>query len=156
MLLPVQDVRGLPRSAEPEAEVVFALTSRSDEVDWVTPEALRATADRTPGLDFGLERLAVGAFLVREVKRIGDPLYGHLRRLGAVEDSDLALIPVRVRFRPAVEGRSGAVEIAATLVQPRSGRVVWFGTVEGEGSGPDDTAAIARAANNLARTLLPF
>ncbi len=156
MLLPVQGVRGVGRSVDPEAEVVFALTDRSDEVDWVTPDALRATAQRTPGMDFGLERLAVDVFLAREVKRIGDPLYGHLRRLGALEDSDLALIPIVVRFRPATEQRSGAIEIAATLVQPRSGRVLWFGIVQGEASGPEDPAALARAAQNLARTLLPF
>lgn len=156
MLLPVQDVRGLPRNAAAESEVVFALTDRSDEVDWATPERLRATAQRTPGLDFGLERLPVGVFLQREVRRIGDPLFGHLRRLGAVENSDLALIPIQVRFRPAVEGRSAAVEIAATLIQARTGRVVWFGIVEGQGSGPDDPAAVARAAQTLAQTLLPF
>lgn len=156
MLLPVQDVRGLPRNAAAEPEVVFALTDRSDEVDWVTPERLRATAQRTPGLDFGLERLPVGVFLTREVRRIGDPLFGHLRRLGAVENSDLALIPIQVRFRPAMEDRSAAVEIAATLIQARTGRVVWFGIVEGQGNGPDDPAAVARAAQTLAQTLLPF
>lgn len=156
MLLPVQDVRGLPRSADPEAEVVFALTDRSDEVDWITPDALRSTAERTPGLDFGLERLSVGVFMTREVERIGDPLYGHLRRMGAVENSDFALIPVMVRFRPETAEKHGAIEIAATLIQPRSGRVIWFGIVEGEASGPTDASGLARAANNLARTLLPY
>lgn len=156
MLLPVQDTRGLPRQNSAESEVVFALTERSDEVDWVTPEALRATAERTPGLDFGLERLPVGVFMQREVQRIGDPLYGHLRRLGAVENSDIALIPVQVRFRPGSVDQPGAIEIAATLIQARSGRVIWFGIVDGEASGPDDAAALARAANNLARTLLPY
>lgn len=155
MLLPVQSAPGLSRGA-PEAEVVFALTQRSDEVLWVEPADLRRMVQRTPGLDLTVDRLPVGMFLQAEVRRIGDPLYGYLRRLAAIADSDVALVPVQVRYRPETAERAGGVEIAAALIHARTGRVIWFGIVEGQEAAVDDPGAVASAAEQLARRIVPI
>jgi len=155
MMLPVQSQRGLG-GMDPEPEVVFALTARSSEVLWVEPEELRRVAQRTPGLDLAVDRLPVGIFLQAEVERVGDPLFGHLRRLSAITNADLAFIPVEVRYRAMAEDRPGAVEIAATLIHTRTGRVVWFGIVEGQDATTTDRAAVASAAERLAARIVPL
>jgi hypothetical protein len=163
MLYPVQALEGL--GAEIDAEVVFALTQRGGEVDWIRADAMRRALATSPGLDVKLEGLPVGVFMQTEVRRVGDPLFGYLRRMGALVDSDLALIPVLARQRPgsAVTPQSTPgtlinapyVEVAATVLNIRNGQVLWFGVVAGEGADPGDPRGLATAAEALARRLLP-
>lgn len=155
MVLPVQEVRGVPSSMRPESEVVFALEQRGAEVRWVLPDELRRMAARSPGVELPVENLPVGSFLRVEVQRVGDPLYGHLRRLGAMTGADVALLPIRIRFRPEADERPPAIEIAAALVNVRNGRVYWFGIVEGASGPADDPGTLASAADALARRLSP-
>lgn len=155
MVLPLQQTRGVPSSMRPESELVFALRERAPRVDWILPDRLREIAARTPGIDLSLENLPVGAFLQVEVQRVGDPLYGHLRRLGGLTGADLALLPIQVRFRSRTADMPPAMEIAASLVDVRSGRVYWFGIVDGAAGEADDPATLASAADALARTLTP-
>ena len=107
----------------------------------------------------------MGVFLQAEVSRVGDPLFGYLRRMGALMSSDFALIPVLARYRPESPGGAGvanapsrppAIEIAATLIAIRTGQVLWFGMVEGAPGAANDARTLATAADALSRRLLPF
>ena len=153
MVLPVQAVRGVP--GDLSAELVFALRERGPQVRWIVPDTLRAALARSPALDVPLEALPVGVFLRVQVNRLGDPMFGYLRRLNALTGAPLALIPVEVRYRAATPDRPGAVEMVAALVSAESGRVGWFGVVEGEAAAGTSPRAIASAADALARRLLP-
>ena len=82
---------------------------------------------------------------------MGDPLFGHLLRLGGVTGADVALIPVELKY-----GEGGAYNLAVALVGTRTGRVNWFGVVEGQGGDAGSPATMASIAEVLARTLLPF
>lgn len=153
MVFPLQLV-DLP--GDPEAELVFALENRRGTGSWTLPGALREAMDRSPTLDVPLDDLPVGVFLRAEVRRVGDPLYGIIRRAAAVTDADWALIPVAVRFRPgAGGGTAGTVAVTAAVVDVLSGRVLWIGTEEGDADTPEDPAGAARAMEALAARLLP-
>ena len=48
------------------------------------------------------------------------------------------------------------VEMTATLIDIRSGRVIWFGVVEGQPGRTGDFQIVASAVEALASTLLRF
>jgi len=127
MLFPAQSVRDLAEGMDAELELAFALTGRGSQVLWILPAEIRSALARSPGLQVPIDALPVGMFLQVEVDRVGDPLFGYLRRLGALTGADLALIPVEIRYRAAADTIPGATEIAATLLNVRNGRVYWFG-----------------------------
>lgn len=154
MVLPVQSTRGVPSAVQPDAELSYALQERGPEVRWILPDRLRELEARSPAIDLSVERLPVRVFLQAEVRRVGDPLYGHLRRIGGLAGADLALIPVLVSYRPEAPETSPAMEIAAALVNVRNGRVYWFGIVEGRSGGANDPGTLASAVAALARTVV--
>lgn len=165
MLLPAQDILGV--GGDPDAEIAFALQNRSDAIEWALPEELERIVGRSPTLGVNVHALAVGVFLQGEVRRIGDPLFRDLLQISALTGSQLALIPIQVRYRPAApadpdapegesqEPRVGAVEVVATLIETRGGNVLWFGILEGDPGAADDPAALASAADRLAQVLVP-
>lgn len=153
MLLPVQSAAGISSGIQPEAEIAFALQERAPQVRWILPDELRSDLARAPALGVPLENLPVGVFLQAEVQRVGDPLYGHLRRIAGLSGADVALIPVAVRHRPESPRQAGAVEIAAALVSARTGHVFWFAVVDGSPGTGDDPGAMASAADALARAV---
>jgi hypothetical protein len=152
MVLPAHNVTGLPEDPDPEIE--FALRSASQEVRWIFPGEIRAALRRSPGMGVDPDALAVGAFLQVEVERVGDPLFGELRRLGALTGAQVALLPVRVGHRRTTTEAPGAVEILGTLVHVRTGRVIWIGVVEGVPGEANDPRTLATAAEELAQTLV--
>lgn len=159
MVVPVQTARGVPTGIQPDAELEFALRERGSRVRWLFPDTLRRFTARNPGIDIALDRLPVGIFLRAQVEQVGDPLYGHLRRLGAITGAPLVLIPVRLRYRSEpvrVEERvlEPAMELSAALVHVRSGRVLWFGIVDGAPGGAGDPATLASTADALARAVV--
>ncbi|MFQ5536307.1 MAG: hypothetical protein ACE5GJ_02530 [Gemmatimonadota bacterium] len=151
MLLPVQQLLGVP--PEVDAELAFALESRSRDVDWILPARLERAVRGAPGIRTGVRGLGVGMFLRAEVRRVGDPLYGQLRRLAALVDAVAALVPIQAE---AVTTESGerALRVSAALIDVRTGRVMWFGVEEGETGEAGDPGALASMADALARTLL--
>ncbi|NIP57229.1 MAG: hypothetical protein GWM92_13940 [Gemmatimonadetes bacterium] len=153
MLLPVQSAAGISSGLQPEAEIAFALQERAPQVRWILPDELRSDLARAPALGVPLENLPVGVFLQAEVQRVGDPLYGHLRRIAGLSGADVALIPVAIRYRRDTPRRPGAVEIAAALVSARTGHVFWFAVVDGRPGSGDDPRAMASAADALARAV---
>ena len=152
MVFPVQFQAGVPGGVDPE--ITFALRTRGPEVAWIFSDELEAIVTRSPSVDTAVRGLAVSVFLSAEVRRIGDPLYGQLRRLGALTNSDIALIPVAIG--PGAQDADGelVVEIAATIVNVRSGQVIWFGIVGGRPGPVADFGLVASAVEELAETLL--
>lgn len=153
LLLPAQSVEAGVGSPDPE--LAFSIQERGGRVRWVLPSELRQALSRSPGVPSDPDRLPVGNFLRAEVRRVGDPLYGDLRRLGALVSAESALIPVAVRRREVGPEGEGVVEISAALVDIRSGRVHWFGVVEGEAGAPGAPGPMASAAAALIRRMAP-
>jgi hypothetical protein len=151
MVLPVQATRGV--EGDPDAELAFGLRDRGAGVTWILPRTLDQALERSPGLDTRTRGLAVGTFTAAEVRRIGDPLYGELRRLATVVDAGVALIPV---YAMGVETEDGlrAVRFSAAVLHVQSGRVLWFGVVEGDPFPVGDPRGLASGVDELARTLL--
>ena len=152
MVYPTQIRQGVPADVDPE--IAFAFRARGREVDWVFPEELRATLRRAPAVRSTVDRLGVGIFLAAEVDRVGDPLYGQVRRLGELANADVAFIPVALRR--GAEGAAGVsvVEIVSTIIDVTTGRVIWFGVVAGQPGQVADFGSVASAVESLAETLL--
>lgn len=151
MVLPVQQQAGFTGTVD--AELAFQLRDREPAVEWVMPDAIQERLDRSPGIQAEIRGLPVGVFQQAEVRRIGDPLYGQLRRMSALVDAPVALLPVRAATRPVGDGEV-VIRLLAALVDVRSGRVLWFGVEEGRPGPADDPAALASAVDALARSLL--
>lgn len=151
MVLPVQQVSGV--GGDPDAELAFGLTARSPSVHWITPDEIEEALLRSPGVQASARGLPVGVFLAAEVRRIGDPLFGHVRRLSALVDAEIALLPVRMAREENAAGE-GVVRAHAALVQVRTGRVLWYGVEEGAPAEVGDPRGLASAVDVLARTLL--
>lgn len=154
MLLPVQHNLGIP--GDPSAEVAFAMTERSDDVEWILEDEIQEILQRSPGIDADTRGLPVAEFLQAEVDRIGDPLYGQLRRMAGLVDADAVVLPVAASFEAntEVEGSTPRVRLTATIIEPRTGRVLWFGVEEGGDFDRSDPRALASAAERLAQTII--
>ena len=151
LVLPAQIVDGVPEPIDPEIE--FALQEHGEGIDWVMPDEVRRQVDRTPGMDMKVDDLPVGIFLRAEIERVGDPLFGYIRRLAALSGASVAVIPVQVRYRMEDETHESAVEIVTAVLDAVSGRVFWTGVIEGDPGPADDLGTLASAANQLARSL---
>jgi len=157
MVLPLQRSVGVHPDLPHEIE--YALTQAGalgtgDRVVWIWPAALEAALRANPGLGIRLQGLSVGAFLVGEVERVGDPLFGELYRLGVLMDASYALLPVEARTGTGEDGAE-RVELSTAILDTRSGRVFWFGIVEGRGGDGGALQAAASAADALARRIIP-
>jgi len=154
MVLPVQTGSLAGRGdAALDSELAFWLEERGAGIRWAFPPALEAALRRSPGLDIRLDALAVASFRRAEVRNIGDPLFGDLRRLGALVDARYALLPVSAEFVPGPDG-TGRAELFAAIIDTLGGRVLWYGVVAGEPGSRDEPAVLATAARTLARTVV--
>ena len=149
MVLPVQTVDGVPEPIDPELE--FALNEHGEGIEWIFPNRLQRQVDRTPALDVNLDALPVGTFFRAEVERIGEPLFGHIRRLAGLTGADMAVIPLQVRYRMAADTVDSGIEVMSTVLDAVSGRVFWTGVVDGEPGAADDPGTLASAADSFAR-----
>lgn len=146
----------LPAQAETEGldpELGFWLRELAPRTDWVLPATLRAAVDRSPAWRVDLDALPPGFAEVGGRQRVRDPLYGHLRRLGAMVDTRLALVPYATE---TTDTAGAALEITAVLVDVVGGRVVWHGTARGTPAPPGARPSAASAAEALARALVPL
>jgi hypothetical protein len=153
VLLPVQENLGV--AGDPDAELAFTLTGVGNEIDWILDEEIQNVLARTPAIQTRTRGLPIGMFFRAEVQRIGDPLYGDLRRLAALVDAEAIILPLRVSFEAneGVEGSTPRVRFTTALIEPRAGRVVWFGIEEGGDFPPGDPRGLASAVEELANTL---
>jgi hypothetical protein len=160
IVFPVQ--RDLGIGGDATAEMVFALQGSGAGPEWLLPDYLRSTMARSGSLDAPLDGLPVDVFLQAQVDRIGDPIYGIMRRIGAVTSADVALLPIAVRPGPPPVDSTGAVidgpvaaEYVVALLDVRTGRVIWFGAEGGTPGRIGDPSRLASAAEALARRLVP-
>ncbi|MFW5947660.1 MAG: hypothetical protein ACOCUW_04130 [Gemmatimonadota bacterium] len=144
-----------PRPGEPdglERELVFWLEQRGVDTDWILPATIRRTVERNPASGFDLDAARRVGDTGGGYLRVRDPLYGDLRRLSAILDAPLALVPLGARER--TDSLGTGLELTAVLVTARGGAVVWMHTVR---AGPEvpPSERVATVASELARTLFP-
>lgn len=151
MVLPIQEKIPAPQGVTADLELAHALRSRGGAVDWVFPQELDEILGRSPGVPARIRGLPVQMFRQAEVNRIGDPLFGNIVRLAGLCGADVALLPVDLRWTDA-----DTYTLSAALVIVRSGRVAWYGVVEGAPGQAEDPATVASVTEALARVLLPF
>ena len=151
LVLPVQQVFGV--SGDADAELAFGLKDRTQDVTWVLAHEVEDVLARTPAINASTRGLPVGFFLQAEVRRIGDPLYGVLRRMSALVDADAVLLPVRATLVADV-GEDPSILWSVALIEPRTGRVPWFAVIQGGAFPAGDPRALASSVDVLARTLL--
>lgn len=182
MLLPVQRAAGLDTAAV-DAELAYWLADRAPFVEWLPPARLERVAAGSPALDLRLRRPAAAGVAWDETKRLREPFYGDLRRLGALADARLALLPIMIRFPVTDSTAAGAetaavddttaaagdtttaardtggaavsVVIEAALIDTFGGTVLWHGVVSDAPSAHNPAVAAATAAQALARRLFP-
>ncbi len=160
LVLPGQPAPGAARNARTgevvpgfDAELAYWLEDQGPRVDWTFAPEIRAALERNAMLGIDIDALAVGSFHVAQVKNIGDPLLGDLRRLAALLDARWALVPVAVGYVPRDEG--GRAEAALALIDTYGGRVLWYAVMAGEPAEQGSSDAAASVARAIARTLLP-
>jgi len=151
LVLPVQLRPGVSSALTIDEELAYALSSRSNRVTWFFGPQVEEILRRSPSVEAGVRNLPVGMFLQAEVRRVGDPLYGEIRRLTTLVDADLVVIPVQISY-----GDDGAFHLMATIIDPVSGRVLWSSTVVGDPGPSDSPGTLAAVADVFSRALLPL
>lgn len=197
-VLPVQSVSPAPSGAWPggassrsdardrmNAELDFALSSSRDAAAWSGPRALTRLVERNPMIDADPHRLAVGRLAGVEPgeQQLREPLHRQLRRLSALADVRIAVIPVRLTWLPPGElagsdgeegdgsgGEAGAASgdsagpsphapgrtvLETVVVDTRAARVLWRGDVLAAPAPPGAPGSLASLASNLVRLLAP-
>jgi hypothetical protein len=133
-----------------DAEIAYWLPQLAPKAKWVLPELIDRVLARSPSLVIDPRSLAVGSFQRAQVRRIGDPLFGDLRRLAAVLDAQIAVIPIAAEYLGA-EPAVAAPTVATAVINALDGTVIWFGVIEGAEKGVGSEGAIAAAAQAFAR-----
>jgi len=151
MVFPVQLKSSVPGGVLADPELAHSLRTRGEEVSWIFPDEMDEILARSPGVPAQIRGLPVQMFLQAEVDRVGDPLFGHILRMGALTGADVALIPVELKY-----GEGEAYLISAALLGIRTGHVVWYGMLEGDSGEARHPATLASVTEKLARALLPF
>ena len=151
MVLPIQLKAGVPQGLSPDLEIAYALRTRGEGVTWTFPPELEDVLQRSPSVRAQTRGLPVQTFLQAEVNRVGDPLFGNLVRLSGLTGADVAILPVELKW-----GESGSYQLSAALIGIRTGRVSWYGVLEGSQGEAEDPATLASVTELLARALLPF
>jgi hypothetical protein len=132
-----------------ESELSYWMPEHAHRVQWVLPDAIERAASGSAALRISVRDLSVRDFQRARLERIGDPLYGDLRRMAAVTDARLAFLPIGAVWIPE-QGGSGRVHIAAALIDTVGGRVLWYGVAASIVGASDDAAVTASAARALA------
>ena len=149
MLLPSQ---GMPRL---DPELAFWLQERLPRTPWILPDRLQPLVDRSPGWRVQLDALPPGFTEVSGQRRVTGDLYGHIRRLGAMLDTRVALIPYPAPA-PVSDSLGTALELTGVLVDVVGGRVLWHATVRGTPVPHGTNPSPASVAEALARALSPL
>jgi hypothetical protein len=151
LLLPVQQNLGV--RGDLDGELAYALRERSGDVVWITAAQVDEVLARSPAVQARTRGLPVGAFVQAEVQRIGDPLFGELRRMAALVNAAAVVIPVQATLE-TVPGEDPRVRLWTALVDVRSGRVPWFAVLEGGAFPAGDPRSLASAVEEVSRSLL--
>lgn len=133
-----------------EAELGYWLAERAPRVRWILPDAVERAVQRERSLEVEVRALAVQDFQRARLQSIGDPLYGQLRRIGALFDTRPVLLPIGALWVPETGG-TGRIHLALALIDTTGGAVIWSGVVAGGSYRVPDAAAVASTAQTLAR-----
>ncbi len=155
--VPVADTSARHFTISPEqldAELAYWLPQLGNNVRWILPEQIQRSIARSPTLEIDIRHLGVGAFQRAQVKRIGDPLFGDLRKLAAVLNARIAVIPVAAELIGRTS-ETARVQVATAVIDALSGNVLWFGVIESDADASGAEAGIASAAQAFARTFAP-
>ena len=132
------------------------LEAVAPSVDWVLPAEVERALTRAPWLEIRPRALPVSMFRSPEMTHVTEPLYGQMRRLGALVDARYALLPVAAGYVQGTEpGQQGRIEVAAALVDTVGGRVLWYGVVAGARGAANDEVVIGTAAQAVAAMVAP-
>ena len=123
-----------------------ALARRAPEVNWVLPRALRRLYRRAPGMLTDPDRMGQSVLRSEGIDQVPGNLNASLRKLTAMTDGRLVLVPAAVAFGADSTGQLQAA-LSMVLVDARRGTVVWRSRAIGSGASPD--AAFKRAAATL-------
>lgn len=133
-----------------DAEISYWLPQLARTVNWVLPATIQRAIDRSPTLGVDMHSLTVTSFQRAQVKRIGDPLFGELRRLAAVLDTRIAVVPVAAELIGPTRA-DARVQVATAVIDTFDGTVLWFGVLEGDADAKGDDVVLASAAQAFAR-----
>ncbi len=116
-----------------------ALTGRSPEVKWVLPPELRKMSRRAPTVAPDPDRMGQSLLRGAKIDDVPDPLRGNLRSLMAIAGGRYALVPAALAFvnEPAGAPLPVRAELSLTLVDTRTGKVVWRSVAWGTGPTPE-------------------
>lgn len=170
LVLPVQYVRQVPggwvggaanaqdaaRSAD--MEITFALHEVSGRAAWVTPEQQLEELSRRPSIDVFPYLLSADEARQQggNLRHIRDPLYGEIRMIAALFDARYAVWPMEFFYEQDPEGGGGRLAIRTFVLDARSGAVLWYGIVRGDGAQPPASpGALAAAAQTFAIQVSP-
>ncbi len=123
--------------------ILASLTARGPEVKWVGPIELRKIARRSPTVAPDPDRMGQ-AILRAKVDEVPEPLRGLLRSLMALVGGRLAMVPAALVFSQDPDGRTRA-ELAMTLADTRSGKVMWRTLAWATGDSPERALTVALA-----------
>jgi hypothetical protein len=151
LLLPVQQNLGV--RGDLDAELSNALRERGRDVAWIAASELEARLARSPAMQARTRGLPVGIFVQAEVQRVGDPLYGELRRIAALVNAEAVVLPVQATLE-VTPGEDPKIRLWTALIDVRSGRVPWFAVLEGGAFPQGDPRALASAVEEVSRSLL--
>jgi hypothetical protein len=132
-----------------QAELSYWLAQAAARTRWVLPDAIERAVRQSPMIDVRVHELTVRDFQHARLESIGDPLYGELRRLAALTDARVALLPIGALWVSERDG-TGRVHLAAALIDTLGGDVIWYGVVAGTPGARVDAATVASAAQALA------
>lgn len=148
LLLPIQGL-GTSGHEALEAELLFALRERDPGITWIGPEELRQALRRAPQLAGDPAMLPADPLVHHGVRRAGDALGAELRRLSALTDTRLVLLPRLVGGEDA-----GSLGFRAALLDTRTGTVIWWTQMPAPGAGEIGRAELAGWAAEVAQRLL--
>jgi hypothetical protein len=123
--------------------------SRSPDVDWVLPPALRKIAKRTQGMTVDPDHMGQGIMRVPKIDVVPDPLRSSLRTMAAIAGALEAVIPAAASLMHG-PGDTVHAELAMVMADVRTGQVLWRTLATGSGRTPN------LAFNAALQTVLPL
>lgn len=153
-----------------DAELAFALGEEEGARSWALPAAVRARLARNPTMKIDPGRLAYHG-LVREPdahRQIYEPLHTQLRKIAALFDARIIVLPMVAWYRPPTpEEQAAAIEaglenpglgravLLTAVIDIRLSAVLWHGTIEGARGEPLSRGVLTTLALRAAAQLAP-
>ncbi len=114
-----------------------ALTSRAPEVKWVFPAELRKVARRAPTVAPDPDRMGQSLLRAPKIEDVPDPLRTNIRSMMAMVGGRYAVVPAALVFTQDTAKKSVLSELSITLVDSRTGKVVWRTVAWAHGATPE-------------------